>query len=133
MRDIMMTKSRTGYASGGDPEGWTIRCMTRRACGASVQCWVSSAATVCGPRSTAHTSAPEEGCRGYRGAITAEVTHWLSASAPFKAEEGSTFIGVVSACRVRVPGRPGSIFFFQAEDGIRDDLVTGVQTCALPI
>src|SRR5258708_32787509 len=29
-------------------------------------------------------------------------------------------------CRVR-------FFFFQAEDGIRDDLVTGVQTCALPI
>src|SRR5258708_20875105 len=24
-------------------------------------------------------------------------------------------------------------FFFKAEDGIRDDLVTGVQTCALPI
>src|SRR5258708_27590695 len=27
----------------------------------------------------------------------------------------------------------GLVFFFQAEDGIRDDLVTGVQTCALPI
>src|SRR5256714_11298200 len=26
-----------------------------------------------------------------------------------------------------------SCFFFQAEDGIRDKLVTGVQTCALPI
>src|SRR5260363_146133 len=26
-----------------------------------------------------------------------------------------------------------SVFFFQAEDGIRYDLVTGVQTCALPI
>src|SRR6266849_9341355 len=26
-----------------------------------------------------------------------------------------------------------SFFFFQAEDGIRDPLVTGVQTCALPI
>src|SRR5258708_13087180 len=25
------------------------------------------------------------------------------------------------------------LFFLQAEDGIRDDLVTGVQTCALPI
>src|SRR5258708_8081650 len=25
------------------------------------------------------------------------------------------------------------LFFFQAEDGIGDDLVTGVQTCALPI
>src|SRR5258708_13990787 len=24
-------------------------------------------------------------------------------------------------------------FFFQGEDGIRDELVTGVQTCALPI
>src|SRR5439155_4055676 len=29
--------------------------------------------------------------------------------------------------------REVSIFFFQAEDGIRDGHVTGVQTCALPI
>src|SRR2546423_5088768 len=29
--------------------------------------------------------------------------------------------------------RHNSFFFFQAEDGIRDKLVTGVQTCALPI
>src|SRR5438034_9428945 len=37
----------------------------------------------------------------------------------------------VSGRRVRdVRGRP---FFFQAEDGIRDHCVTGVQTCALPI
>src|SRR5215216_7708022 len=28
---------------------------------------------------------------------------------------------------------PAAFFFFQAEDGIRDALVTGVQTCALPI
>src|SRR5467141_1606059 len=27
----------------------------------------------------------------------------------------------------------GAFFFFQAEDGIRDSSVTGVQTCALPI
>ena len=27
----------------------------------------------------------------------------------------------------------GGVFFFQAEDGIRDYDVTGVQTCALPI
>src|SRR5437588_8861724 len=27
----------------------------------------------------------------------------------------------------------GILFFFQAEDGIRDHCVTGVQTCALPI
>src|SRR6266487_5254052 len=30
-------------------------------------------------------------------------------------------------------GLLGVIFFFQAEDGIRDGRVTGVQTCALPI
>src|SRR2546430_8748198 len=30
-------------------------------------------------------------------------------------------------------GQPGRLFFFQAEDGIRDLTVTGVQTCALPI
>src|SRR5437870_6174071 len=29
--------------------------------------------------------------------------------------------------------RTGRVFFFQAEDGIRDGHVTGVQTCALPI
>src|SRR5690606_40009478 len=36
-----------------------------------------------------------------------------------------------------LPLRPASVavsfFFFQAEDGIRDFHVTGVQTCALPI
>src|SRR5207245_5666079 len=33
-----------------------------------------------------------------------------------------------------VSSRPSPIFFFfQAEDGIRDATVTGVQTCALPI
>src|SRR2546430_4077398 len=30
-------------------------------------------------------------------------------------------------------GGPSVVFFFQAEDGIRDLTVTGVQTCALPI
>src|SRR5207248_3771447 len=29
--------------------------------------------------------------------------------------------------------RSARVFFFQAEDGIRDRTVTGVQTCALPI
>src|SRR5207248_9778970 len=31
------------------------------------------------------------------------------------------------------PAKVVWIFFFQAEDGIRDRTVTGVQTCALPI
>src|SRR6266536_3259210 len=33
----------------------------------------------------------------------------------------------------KYPNARRSLFFFQAEDGIRDPLVTGVQTCALPI
>src|SRR5437762_11957118 len=32
-----------------------------------------------------------------------------------------------------IPEHGEDIFFFQAEDGIRDTSVTGVQTCALPI
>src|SRR6266478_666083 len=35
-------------------------------------------------------------------------------------------------CRSRARGGV-CVFFFQAEDGIRDLTVTGVQTCALPI
>src|SRR5215813_14971921 len=33
----------------------------------------------------------------------------------------------------KIYGMAGFLFFFQAEDGIRDADVTGVQTCALPI
>src|SRR2546421_4800919 len=36
------------------------------------------------------------------------------------------FANVFTDCEV-------GVFFFQAEDGIRDLIVTGVQTCALPI
>src|SRR5690606_1939732 len=36
-------------------------------------------------------------------------------------------------CRGQGAGRECGVFFFQAEDGIRDFHVTGVQTCALPI
>src|SRR5438552_8268224 len=35
--------------------------------------------------------------------------------------------------KMRLKSLAEHLFFFQAEDGIRDDLVTGVQTCALPI
>src|SRR5437867_3724813 len=38
-----------------------------------------------------------------------------------------------SGAEVRVPRSSVASFFFQAEDGIRDRTVTGVQTCALPI
>src|SRR2546430_7152901 len=40
---------------------------------------------------------------------------------------------LVIACASNLISRCIYFFFFQAEDGIRDLTVTGVQTCALPI
>src|SRR5438105_7025638 len=42
-----------------------------------------------------------------------------------------TFASLIEEAMQR--GQAKILFFFQAEDGIRDPLVTGVQTCALPI
>src|SRR2546422_8238375 len=41
--------------------------------------------------------------------------------------DGRRYVRAFSVCYVTF------FFFFQAEDGIRDVAVTGVQTCALPI
>src|SRR2546425_6391529 len=45
----------------------------------------------------------------------------------------SAIVGAVLGVSLFWRGRRRFFFFFQAEDGIRDKLVTGVQTCALPI
>src|SRR5258706_2004710 len=54
--------------------------------------------------------------------------------APARGRRDGAMIGAVRGPsdnpRLLVAGR---FFFFQAEDGIRDWSVTGVQTCALPI
>src|SRR2546429_209934 len=62
---------------------------------------------------------------------------------PFEAETGTFWRGgwclVMGGGGVRIVvlsvvlSRGGDQLFFQAEDGIRDVAVTGVQTCALPI
>src|SRR5688572_31850726 len=61
----------------------------------------------------------EEEWRSYRG------RQWGSGGG------GRTLVRVGRA--VKYLGVNGVVFFFQAEDGIRDLTVTGVQTCALPI
>src|SRR2546421_251201 len=46
----------------------------------------------------------------------------------------SMTIAAVQICGFQIgAGGYNFFFFFQAEDGIRDLIVTGVQTCALPI
>src|SRR5260221_9962746 len=49
-----------------------------------------------------------------------------------ESQELDVVIVAARACRVAIAVVHQS-FFFQAEDGIRDHCVTGVQTCALPI
>src|SRR5687768_15547414 len=65
----------------------------------------------------------KKGC-GYLGRRVAKL--WLT--------QGHHVFGVTRrAAGATVLKLEGINFFFQAEDGIRDVAVTGVQTCALPI
>src|SRR2546425_6299257 len=50
-----------------------------------------------------------------------------------KASDGEMLQDLVVAAVNEALRKAREMFFFQAEDGIRDKLVTGVQTCALPI
>ena len=45
----------------------------------------------------------------------------------------TSLVMLISGCAANKPIVVHAIEFFQAEDGIRDRDVTGVQTCALPI
>src|SRR5439155_19161446 len=44
-----------------------------------------------------------------------------------------SYLDISKHSKIRRGGSKYHYFFFQAEDGIRDGHVTGVQTCALPI
>src|SRR5438067_2162512 len=48
-------------------------------------------------------------------------------------ELNNPLCGVLGYAQLMQQNNPEPNFFFQAEDGIRDRNVTGVQTCALPI
>src|SRR5205807_3677691 len=58
----------------------------------------------------------------------ARHAHRAAQGLPAQVERRPVRVGPGLAVR-----RDRSLFFFQAEDGIRDYKVTGVQTCALPI
>src|SRR5206468_9198749 len=50
-----------------------------------------------------------------------------------RGQAGAVYWFGTCALADNVAAGPDARFFFQAEDGIRDLIVTGVQTCALPI
>src|SRR5438552_11752188 len=65
------------------------------------------------------------------GVTVIQVSYWirLQCSAPPRFKRRLILVHAIQSL-----GRLSFVFFFfQAEDGIRADLVTGVQTCALPI
>src|SRR5258708_2525101 len=60
--------------------------------------------------------------------VESQQRHWIGRRLSERRRE----LGYTQAKLSALSGINQSVFF-QAEDGIRDDLVTGVQTCALPI
>src|SRR5436190_17317636 len=63
------------------------------------------------------------------GTPFAKIANPVAADAELSVDSKSDMI-IVNVNMVNAKNEP---FFFQAEDGIRDHCVTGVQTCALPI
>src|SRR4029434_6734113 len=68
-----------------------------------------------------------------RSPAAAHCVSCVSASASLVARAGSESRHMHQAVRIWPTRVSILLFFFQAEDGIRDSSVTGVQTCALPI
>src|SRR5256885_156406 len=63
--------------------------------------------------------------------VTRRRSHRLSITKTSHCSSSDTSNSIRALQEAKTP--PSSFFFFQAEDGIRDYKVTGVQTCALPI
>src|SRR2546429_568951 len=89
--------------------------------------------------SRSHNSAAEQGIERY-GQYANEGEHvggGMDMGGLVGVAEGEVGVqGQYRACSGRATCRAVHVFvrfFFQAEDGIRDVAVTGVQTCALPI
>src|SRR2546427_343411 len=75
-------------------------------------------------------SAPAVATRGWRHLHRVRAPACPSSKA---GEEITDSPSVVLNLTIMTCRAAPAIFFFQAEDGIRDLTVTGVQTCALPI
>src|SRR5688572_17975241 len=71
------------------------------------------------------------GIIGKTQGVISDVSPAINAST--KSDQNESFPNVDSPSRIDSSSVGPLIFFFQAEDGIRDLTVTGVQTCALPI
>src|SRR3989454_5969530 len=78
----------------------------------------------------------EDGIRDYKvtGVQTCALPISLLGPARDRQDDDGTAPGAgAPLSRADGPRALWAVFFFQAEDGIRDYKVTGVQTCALPI
>src|SRR3989440_191274 len=82
------------------------------------------------------SSVPSPSCRTTVSHISPQFTHTINGPSrdrliSYPLRGLVTALGCGRTIRESLHG--SRVFFFQAEDGIRDLIVTGVQTCALPI
>src|SRR2546430_4751238 len=77
-------------------------------------------------------SNPPSACEGSRQALVSRIHDLIDTIEP-KAQENGGKIRIRFASLEAAERWDWYYFFFQAEGGIRDLTVTGVQTCALPI
>src|SRR2546430_3974766 len=83
-------------------------------------------------QSRARERGSSEGCRSWDIALSDEICPGLVCERRIRFGAGPMSHGATAKGQAW-KGNFHSTFFFQAEDGIRDLTVTGVQTCALPI
>src|SRR5256885_12011959 len=67
------------------------------------------------------------------GAYLTQNTSWRNVEIAMRELRTARVLSVEGIRTISLSRLERLIFFFQAEDGIRDYKVTGVQTCALPI
>src|SRR5256886_4290807 len=104
-----------------------VEVMNRGAEKKVIKTWSRRSTVV--PEMVGHTLAVHNGKKFISVYVTENMMgHKLGEFAPTRIFKGHTTRVAEKAAAVA-----GASFFFQAEDGIRDLTVTGVQTCALPI
>src|SRR2546429_157339 len=69
----------------------------------------------------------------YQADLQSQDKHWVNVGSAKSIWAGVTYVTKADLAKARTSATGKQVFFFQAEDGIRDVAVTGVQTCALPI
>src|SRR2546430_408982 len=84
------------------------------------------------PSTSASFHGAGQRARAYRQG-DADAKHVITVAGSYRRAKAVAMNPIADDADRQVASVSADVFFFQAEDGIRDLTVTGVQTCALPI